>query len=305
MKWVVTGGTGFIGAAVVRELRTRGEEVVVLSREARAEASGVRYAAWTPGKDGPWTRELDGAFAVVHLAGAGIMDARWTPERKREIKESRVVSTELLAEAMARAEEKPRVFVSGSAVGIYGGRLHGPDADEELEEGAPHGADFLAQICEAWEAAAEPARSAGVRVVHPRIGVVLGKGGGALVEMARPFRAFVGGPLGDGGQWVSWIHLDDAVAALLFPASATSFTGPYNVTAPRPVTQRELARALGAAMHRPAILPAPAAAIRLALGERADAVLLGQRVVPRRLEAADFTFRYRDIDSALKSLFTS
>jgi len=299
VRWLVTGGTGFLGGRLVAALRARGDDVTVLSRSAGAGKDGERIVPWTPTREGPWVDEVARADAVVHLAGAAVADKRWTDERVAELRSSRVVPTALVARAIAASASRPRVFVSASAAGIYGMRK---DDDVFTEDGA-HGTDVLAEICEAWEAAAEPARAAGVRVVHPRTGLVLGTEGGILARMLPPFRAFVGGPIGDGKQWISWVHIDDAVRAILFAAETDAIAGPFNVTAPHPVTMNDLARELGHVLGRPAVLRVPAAALRVAVGSGlAEAILTGQRAVPRALERAGFAFRFPELRAALENL---
>jgi uncharacterized protein (TIGR01777 family) len=275
----VTGGTGFIGRALARALEQRGDEAVVVSR--RPGGTSVGWGAIEP--------EVALADAIVHLSGEPVVSGRWTPERLQRIRESRTKSTERIARAVERAPARSRVLVSASAVGIYGTR----NDDRELDESAPPGDDVLAQICVAWEAAADRARQAGARVVHPRIGIVLGRDGGALARMAPPFRWFLGGPLGSGRQWASWIHLQDAVRALLFALDSPSLSGPVNVVAPEPITMGALAREIGIAMHRPAALRVPEFALRLLLGRGlAQTLLSGQRAVPRKLVDSGFTFEF-------------
>jgi uncharacterized protein (TIGR01777 family) len=289
VRILVTGGTGFIGSALVRAIGQRGDEAVVVSR---------RGGATTVGWDAV-QREVERADAVVHLAGEPIADARWTEGRLAKIRDSRVRSTETMARAIAKASRKPRVFVSGSAVGIYGMR----DDDRELDENAPPGDDVLARIAVTWEGAAVAARSTGVRVVYPRTGVVLGKGGGALARMAAPFRLFVGGPLGTGRQWVSWIHLRDVVRALLFAVDSEALAGPFNVVSPAPVTMETLARSIAYALGRPAVMRVPALALEVVLGEgRARMLLTGQRVVPQKLLDAGFVFDFPRVEDACADL---
>lgn len=300
MRVVVTGGTGFIGRALVAALAGRGDEVTVISRDpARAGGvlpAGVACEAWAARE--AWTDRVRAAAAVVHLAGEGVGDRRWTPERLEAIRASRVETTDAVAHAIAGAFAKP-ALVSTSAVGIYGMRRDG----EVLDELGAHGSDVLASICEAWEAAADPARRSGARVAIARIGVVLGDGGGALARMIPAFRAFAGGPLGDGRQWLSWVHVDDAVRALLFAVDRGDFDGPFNVTAPKPTTMSDFASALGHALHRPALMRVPAFALRLALGDGlAEVLLTGQRAVPARLERAGFTFKYETLAPALAAI---
>ena len=289
MRILVTGATGFIGRALLAVLAERGDEAVAVSRRAREPAVG-----WDA-----LETEVARADAVVHLAGEPIADARWTPERLERIRASRVETTRRIADAISRATLKPRVFLSGSAVGIYGMRIDG----EVLDEGSPAGDDVLARIVVEWERAADAARSAGVRVVHPRIGIVLGREGGALSKMAAPFRWFVGGPIGSGAQWVSWIHVRDVVRALIFAMDGDALEGPVNVVAPEPVAMGDLARALGHALHRPSFFRVPPFALRLALGEGLAKVLLtGQRAAPHKLLGAGFKFDFPRLEQALADL---
>ncbi len=284
MRVLLTGGTGFIGTHLARALGARGDEVLVVSRKGPIGWDDVE--ARIPTVD-----------AVVHLAGEPVADGRWTPERLERIRSSRVDTTDRLARAIAAAAPQPRVFVSGSAVGFYGMRQD----DVVCRESTPPGDDVLARVVVDWEAAASPARAAGVRVVHPRIGVVLGPGG-ALARMAGPYRWFVGGPLGGGHQWVSWIHLHDVVSALLFLIDR-EIRGPVNVTAPEPVTMNDLSAALGSALHRPSWLRVPGLALKTALGSGLAQVLLtGQRAVPAALQAAGFSFAFPRVDEALRDL---
>jgi uncharacterized protein len=286
---LITGGTGFIGRAVVTALRRRGDEPIVVSRRA-----GPATVGWNAVQ--PVVERVD---SVIHLAGEPVAQGRWTARRLELIRASRIESTERLALAIERAVRKPKVFVSGSAVGLYGMRMD----DDVLDEGAPPADDVLARIVAAWEKAAEPARSAGVRVVHPRMGVVLGEGGGALAAMAAPFRWFVGGPLGSGRQWVSWIHLRDVVRALLFVVDHHELTGPVNVVAPVPVTMETLAGSISRALGRPAAMRVPAFALEMALGHGLARMLLtGQRTAPRRLLDEGFVFDFPGIDEACRDL---
>ncbi len=293
MRILLTGGTGFIGTALCAALEKRGDEVVVVSR--RPSPAGARASVGWDEAAG----EVERAEAVIHLAGEPVADARWTPERLERIRSSRVDTTARLARAIVAASKKPRVFVSASAIGFYGMRHDDVVCDEQ----SPPGADVLAQVCVAWEAAAEPVSAAGVRVVHPRIGVVLGSGGGALAKMVKTFRWFVGGPVGDGTQWTSWIHIDDAVRAFLLLVDEASLAGPVNLVAPAPVTMNELARAIARSLGRPSAFRVPPFALRLALGDGlAELLLSGQRVTPGRLQAAGFAFTFARIDEALASL---
>jgi uncharacterized protein len=281
---LLTGGTGFIGSALAAALQARGDEVVVVSRRGPVTWDTIE-------------EEVGRSDAIVHLAGEPITDMRWTPERLELIRSSRVDTTRRLAVAMA-ARPRVKVFVSGSAVGIYGMRRD----DVVCDEATPPGDDVLAQIGIAWEAAAAPAAQAGVRVVHPRVGIVLGKGG-ALAKMRRPFELFAGGPLGDGKQWLSWIHISDAVRAIVFALDRETMKGPFNVVAPAPVTMNEFARALGKALGRPSLFRVPAIALRAMLGEGvAELLLTGQRCRPGRLLEEGFAFELEGVGEALKDL---
>ena len=292
---MIAGGSGFLGTTLTRDWRAAGHDVVVLTRRPRRDGD----VAWAPdGSDQQWRAVIDGAGAVVNLAGEGIADQRWTAARKAAILDSRVRATQAIVAAIDAARVKPRTLISGSAIGIYGNR-----ADEPLAEESPTGSDFLADVCRAWEAAAAPAAAA-TRVVLLRTGVVLAKDAGALPQMALPFRFFAGGPLGSGRQYLSWIHLADWTAMVQWAMATDAVTGPLNVTAPAPATNAEFARALGRAIRRPAVMPAPSFALRLGLGEMADALLLGgQRVLPAKAERLGFAFRYPALDAALRDIY--
>ncbi len=289
MKIVVAGGSGFIGTALVRALRGRGDDVAVLSRNPAKVTEG-RGAGWDA-----VGAEVAAADAVVNLAGENVGDGRWSEARKKRILESRLKATRKLVEALRAAPPRKRTFVSASAVGYYG--LHG---DEVLDESAPSGSGFLAEVTRQWEAAAREAEPF-ARLVIPRFGVVLAaETGGPLAKMMLPFRFGAGGPVGSGHQWMSWIDRDDVVRIILWAIDNESVRGVYNATAPEPVTNRDFTRALGRAMHRPAVMPAPVFALRLAFGEMADEILLGgQRVVPARATREGFAFEYPTIEAAL------
>lgn len=304
MHVVVTGGTGFVGSWLVPDLLDAGHRVTVLTRgDATSIRGGAEARRWDPRAAGDWFEVIDGADAVVHLAGKNLFDARWSEAHLRECKESRVQSTALIAQAIARAARKPKVFVSCSAVGYYGMKR----GSEVLDESSPPGesADPLVDITVAWENAAEPARAAGVRVVHPRMGIVLGRGQGVLGKMEPPFRAFVGGPLGDGEQYVPWIHVIDASRALSCALENEAVKGAFNVSAPNPVTMNDLARTLGEVLHRPSLFRVPKLALKIALGAAAEAVLTGQRAIPRALRDAGFEFRFADLEPALRHIFAA
>lgn len=302
MRVVVTGGTGLIGRALVRRLRADGHEPMVLTRsQGPAGRPGSGAVVWPAGgedrTDGGWQREIANCDAVVHLAGASIGGGRWTPRVRTEILRSRERGTRQLVEALGQGG-RPRTLVSASAVGYYG-----DGGDDALTEEAPAGRDFAAEVCRVWEAEAVRAERSGLRVVRARLGIVLAAEGGALGPMLGPFRLMLGGPVGSGRQWISWIHLDDAVAALSFLLQRREATGAFNLTAPRPVQSREFARAIGQALGSPSWLSAPAPILRLVFGEMADVLLLsGQRALPQRLLELGFEFRHPDVSSALRDL---
>jgi uncharacterized protein len=288
MKAVIAGGTGFLGSALAASLRADGHQVAIISRRPH----GRDQVAWTD------RSVLDGADVVVNLAGTSLDSGRWTESRKRAILESRVEATDAIVNAMAEISRRPPVFVNQSAVGVYG--AHGSEA---LTEESPLGSDFLASVCIAWEAAAMKGAWM-TRIVLLRTGLPLDAGGGALPRLALPFRLFAGGRLGSGQQYWSWIHLHDWIRMVRWAIDTPDIQGPLNVTAPNPATNGELAQAVGRALHRPAIAPAPAFAIRLLLGEMADAMILsGQRVLPARATRAGFQFRYPSLDSALQQIY--
>jgi uncharacterized protein (TIGR01777 family) len=296
MNVFVTGATGLIGRALCEALVRRGDAVTALSRSpdrARLALPGARVVAGDPTSPGPWQEELAQADACVNLAGEPL-DARWTPARKEGFRASRVDATGLVAAVVAAGG--PGVLVSASAVGYYGDR-----GEEILDERSGPGADFLAGLCVAWEAAAAPA-AARARVVLLRTGLVLARDGGALPRMVAPFRLFAGGPLGDGRFWQSWIHLGDLVGLVLLALEDPRATGPLDATAPEPVRNRDLARAIGRVLSRPSFLPAPAFAIRAALGELADVVLSSQRVLPAKALALGYRFAFPALEAALSDL---
>jgi uncharacterized protein (TIGR01777 family) len=302
MKIAIAGGTGFLGRALARHLVADGHDVVVLTRRAEVgpSSSGVRYVTWQPtGEVGSWSAGIDGASVIVNLAGEPIAARRWSATQKRRILASRLSATRSLVAFVRAAAVPPPTFISGSAVGYYG-----PLDDEIVAEDHPPGSDFLARVAVEWESAANEAATPRTRVVSVRTGLVLERDGGALPRMLPPFRAGVGGPLGSGRQYWPWIHRHDWVALVRWAIRTGSAMGPINATAPNPVTNRDFARALGRALGRPALLPAPAFALRLLLGEMADALLLsGQRAVPAKAERLGYSFRYARLDEALAALF--
>lgn len=293
LRIALTGASGLIGSGLAARLRAAGHQVLTLVRRAPRSPSEV---GWDPAAGTLDATALAGVQAVVHLAGAGIGDKRWTPAYRQLVLDSRVSGTRLLAGALAGLDAPPRVLLSGSAVGFYG-----DTGDQPVDESSPAGTGFLAQVCQQWEAATAPAEQAGIRVCHLRTGIVLSAAGGALAKQLPLFRAGLGGRLGSGRQYLSWVALDDELAAIEFLLTAR-VTGPVNLTAPNPVPQQDFARLLGRAVHRPAPWPIPAAALRLALGEFAtEGVLAGQRVLPAALTSAGYRFALPDLAGALQA----
>ena len=309
MRIVIAGGTGFLGSPLAEVYAEEGHDVRVLTRglpagESRHDSGtgvpGVTRVGWRPdGQSGAWASALDGADAVINLAGEGIGDRRWTPQRKALIRNSRLIPTRSLATAIDGASYPPPVFISASGVGYYGTA----GADTKTES-SPAGDDFLAHLCEEWEAEARRLKGSATRVVTIRSGLVLERTGGALAKMMTPFRFFAGGRMGSGRQYISWIHRIDWIEMIRWVVETPGLTGSLNVTAPTPVTNREFARALGRAMRRPALLPAPSFALKLMLGEMADPlVLTGQRAIPQCALSNGFHFRYPEIDQAFRGIF--
>lgn len=292
---LVTGATGFIGSALVRCLAAEGARVTAVVRRPE-QLAGFEGAA-RPVLWDALEAVMSEADAVVHLTGEQAVGVRWTEGTKQRILQSRVETTARVVSALGDAEPRPRVLVSASAVGYYGARA----GEERVDESAGPGADFLAEVCARWEAAAREAEALGVRVVLARLGIVLDAGGGALEEMAKPFRLFAGGPIGSGEQVVSWVHRADAVAVLARAVEDEGLSGPVNVVAPEALTQAELARELGRALGRPSWLRVPAAALRARFGEGAAPLLTGQRVVPAKLKAAGYVWQHPDIQGALRA----
>lgn len=297
MRVLVTGATGFVGRALVARLARSGWQVVAWARAAeRARAAlgaGVEVVDAAGGAPA-LAAVVDGADAVCHLAGEPLVGERWTEARRRALVASRTETTRAVVEALRAATVRPRVLVSASAVGIYG-----DTGDRAVDETAGPGEGFLAELCVAWEASARAAESDSIRVSLARMGVVLGRGGGALAKMLLPFRMGVGGPVGSGRQWMSWVHLDDLTAMWERALGDEALTGPWNAVAPEPVTSRDFAKALGRALHRPAVMPVPAFALRALYGESASVLLEGQRVLPARLTAVGFGWAHPSLDEAL------
>ncbi len=298
MKFFITGASGFVGGRLIQELLGAGHEVIGLSRGARASATaGLSWVQGDPKTPGPWQDALGDCDVIVNLAGASLFGNRWTEAYKKKILDSRIIGTRNLVEGLTSHGRPGQTLISTSAVGYYGFR-----DNQELDEFSPPGLDFLATVCRRWESEAIRAEAAGVRVVRARFGIVLGKRGGALDQLVKPFRRFLGGPLGSGRQYFSWIHQNDLAAALLFLAGQEEARGPFNLTAPNPVTNRDLARAVGQAVGKPSFVPTPAFVLRLVLGEFGSVLVQGQRVLPRRLTEAGFEWQFPQLDTALIDL---
>ncbi|MBI2939086.1 MAG: TIGR01777 family protein [Chloroflexi bacterium] len=307
MRIVVTGGTGFLGVPLVRRLVEDGHAVTLLTRREPAATSatfGAEMAGridavrWTAAPGGPSTlRAIDGADAVINLAGEPITDGRWTAARKERIRASRVLATRAVVEGIERASQRPAVLIQGSAVGYYGDR-----GDQVVTEETPAGHDFLAEVVAQWEAASLPAERAGVRVVRVRTAPALAADGGALARMLPPFRFGLGGPLGSGRQWFPWIHRGDWIGLVRFALARADLAGPLNASAPNPVTMSEFAHALGRALRRPVLFRVPVFALRVVLGELADFLTVSQRVVPAAALRAGFVFPFPELDPALRDL---
>ncbi|MGH7583622.1 MAG: TIGR01777 family oxidoreductase [Gemmatimonadales bacterium] len=292
LRVAITGATGLIGTALGESLRRRGHTVLAISRHPPIDV------LWDPVRRRIDTHPIEGLDAVVHLAGENLAGGRWTASRKQRLRSSRVDVTRWLADTLAGLRRPPRVLVSASAVGIYGDR-----GDELLDDDSPPGDDFLARLAVDWETAADPARQAGIRVVHPRFGMVLARQGGALAKMVPPFRLGIGGRIGNGRQWITWVAIDDVVAATEHLIVSDDLAGPVIVAAPAPVRNADFVAALGRALHRPTVLPVPAFALLAVYGEMARATLLAsQRAVPVRLTAHGFTPRFGSIDATLRDL---
>jgi uncharacterized protein (TIGR01777 family) len=302
MKVLVTGGTGFIGRHLVKRLQARRDDVTVLSRNpagAARRATASRILAWDPMAGPPPASALDGVEAIVNLLGDSIAKGRWTDAHKKAIHDSRTTGTRHLVAGIAAARAKPKVLVSGSAIGYYG-----PHGDEMLDETSPPADDFLAGVAKDWEGEASRAEAAGVRVVRLRTGIALGRDGGALQAMLTPFKLGLGGPIASGRQWMSWIHVADLCGIIMHAIDRAELSGPINGTSQTPVQNREFAKTLGDAINRPAFLPTPAFALRLLLGEMADALLIsGQRVLPKRALDSGYRFAHPFLDGALADIF--
>jgi uncharacterized protein (TIGR01777 family) len=302
MRVAVTGGTGFIGRALIRALRERGDSVIALSRDIfRAKeilGDGIELVHWEAGgRPGPWEAEISRSDAVVNLAGEGIFKKRWDAGYKSLIWRSRVDGTRQLIAAIARQTQQPRILINASAIGFYG-----PRGSEPLDENGQPGSDVLGQMAQAWEAEAEKAEPLGLRVIRLRIGVVLDKDGGALAQMLPAFRMFLGGWAGNGAQYFSWIHRQDLVRIMLHVLDHDHIGGAVNATAPQPATNKDFSVALGRALHRPVWAPIPTFALKLLLGEAAYVILTGQNVLPKAITAAGYRFVHPALDEALEAI---
>lgn len=305
MKVFITGGTGLVGTRLTRKLLERGDTPYVLTRSPdKAKESfgeGAQVVEGDPNQAGTWMDRVQECDAVINLAGENLFGKRWNDKVKEQIRESRVRTTANVVEALAKnptnAEGKAKIVVSASAIGIYG-----PHDDEQLTEESPPANDYLGQVCLDWENEALKAESHGIRVAIVRVGIVLDKEGGALAKLWTPFKFGVGGKVGSGKQWMSWIHHEDLIGLFLLGLDNENAKGPINGTAPNPVTNKEFTKALGRAMHRPTIFPVPKFGLRLMLGEVADVVINGQRVLPTRAQELGYTFKYPEVDEALRAI---
>jgi uncharacterized protein (TIGR01777 family) len=294
MNILITGGSGFIGKALTKELSSSGHNVIITTRQQSDSPDGL---TWNTTDLIP-SDVMSGIDAVVNLVGEPIVSGRWTKTRKERILRSRIDTTKALIQSIDRSEKKPKVLVSASAIGYYG-----PHGDEFITENSPPASDFLADVCVQWEKEALKAGKSGLRVVLLRTGGVLGPDGGALPLMTIPFKAFLGGPVGSGKQWFSWIHLDDEVGIIKYALENDSLSGPVNLTAPNPVTNRDFSSSLGRALHRPSRLAVPGFMVKLTLGELGAILLTGQRVLPDKALKAGYKFKYADVNEALKAIF--
>ncbi len=300
MKIAIVGATGFVGSRLVEQLQTQGHQVKILTRNPGAATSRFPQAeviGYTPLQSGEWQKSLSGCDAVVNLAGEPIAEKRWTPAQKQTILDSRNLGTQKIVEAIDRADIKPQVLINASAIGYYG-----TSETAKFDETSAAGKDFLAEVCTAWETAAQAVTASGTRLVILRMGIVLGENGGALGKMLATFSAFVGGPIGSGKQWFSWIHRDDVVKLIIAAITDSQMQGVYNATAPNPVTMQDFAQTLGTVMSRPSWLPVPNFALEAMLGEGAIVVLQGQQVIPTHTLAQGFNFQYPQLQPALTAI---
>ena len=303
MKIAIAGATGFVGSRLVEQLQAQGHQVIILTRspqQASNRFGQAQIVGYNPLKSGEWQQSISGCDAVINLAGEPIAEKRWTPAHKRSILDSRQLGTQKIVEAIELASVKPQVLINASAIGYYG-----TSETSKFDETSPAGTDFLAEVCTAWETGAQAVTANGTRVVILRLGIVLGENGGVLGKMLAPFSAFVGGPIGSGNQWFSWIHRDDVVKLIVAALNDTKMQGVYNATAPNPTTMTEFAQTIGTVMNRPSWLPVPNFALEAMLGEGAIVVLQGQQVVPTRTLAQGFNFQYSTLKPALTAILGS
>ncbi|MBN1587063.1 MAG: TIGR01777 family oxidoreductase [Candidatus Omnitrophica bacterium] len=298
MRFLITGGTGFIGKALCRRLVDHGHQLLVLTRQEGqyTEGANPRFLCWDPGGPGEWQSLVERTDVIVHLAGEPVAGGRWTAKRKTALSASRINSTRALVSAMAKANPRPSLLINASAVGYYGHRR-----DEELNEGSVPGKGFLSELSREWENAALEAESLGVRVVMLRLGAVLGPEGGMLEKMVPPFRFFMGGVPGSGRQWLSWVHLEDVTGLIEFCARHEHFKGPINATSPNPCSMKEFCSTLGQVLKRPSWLPIPGLLLKLGLGQFSDIILNSQKVKPAVALELGYNFRYPDLRSALEA----
>ncbi|WP_310412445.1 TIGR01777 family oxidoreductase [Chamaesiphon sp. OTE_8_metabat_110] len=303
MKIAIAGATGFVGSRLVEQLQAQGHEVVIFTRspqQASNRFGRAQIVGYSPLQSGAWQESISGCDAVVNLAGEPIAEKRWTPDHKRTILESRQIGTQKIVEAISQSSVKPSVLINASAIGYYG-----TSETSKFDETSPAGKDFLAEVCTAWETAAQAVTNTGTRLVILRMGIVLGENGGVLGKMLAPFSAFVGGPIGSGKQWFSWVHRDDVVKLIIQAITDPQMQGVYNATAPNPVTMEVFSQTLGSVMNRPSWLPVPNFALEALLGEGAIVVLQGQQVVPTHTLAQGFDFQYSTIKPALAAILGS
>ena len=304
MKIAITGATGLVGSRLVQKLNADNQQIIVLTRNLEKAQRifpsltfpNLEFVAYTPKESGIWQESISGCDAVINLAGEPIAE-RWTAQKKQEIRESRQLGTRKIVEAIAKAPVKPKVLISGSAIGYYG-----TSETTVFEETSPSGNDFLAEVCQDWEAEADKVKELGVRLVILRTGIVLANDGGALAKMLGPFQIFAGGPIGTGQQWFSWIHRDDLVNLIVQATTNEQMSGVYNATAPNPVKMKQFCQTLGEVMNRPSWLPVPEFALELLLGDGAIVVVEGQKVLPKKAQALGFQFQYSELKPALAEI---
>jgi uncharacterized protein (TIGR01777 family) len=304
MKIAVTGATGFVGSRLVEKLKTEEHQILILTRNPNranrmfpaSAFPSLEIKTYQPTESGDWQKAISGCDAVINLAGEPIAE-RWTPQHKKAILESRQLGTKKIVEAIAQADRQPQVLINASAIGYYG-----TSETAVFTEDSPSGNDFLAEVCQQWEAQAQSVQSLGVRLVIIRFGIVLGKNGGALAKMIPPFQMFAGGPLGKGNQWFSWIHRDDLINLIREALTDSKWEGVFNGTAPNPVRMNQLCHTLGEVLHRPSWLPVPDFALEFLLGEGSKVVLEGQQVLPQKTQAIGFQYQYPDLKAALQEI---